>query len=197
MKRTRQITFACLVASTILWLASLCLYVAYVPRSQSFRLAVFGGVVQTHIRFATTKWPAPPDALKSFPLTQPATLGFLSGDSNPKIRQFQQAPGVDAGLEFPNVRAISAWVPRYRAYPDYGVICLHIPLILPVALFALASAYFLLPFHRRRDRIKQGHCPHCGYNLTANTSNKCPECGTPNPRSEPVAQATARDTQPR
>lgn len=32
---------------------------------------------------------------------------------------------------------------------------------------------------RRLDRLLQGLCPACGYNLAGNTSGACPECGTP------------------
>jgi hypothetical protein len=34
-------------------------------------------------------------------------------------------------------------------------------------------------FSRHRRREMTTSCPHCGYNLTANTSGVCPECGTP------------------
>lgn len=30
---------------------------------------------------------------------------------------------------------------------------------------------------RRERRIQMGLCPNCGYNLTGNTSGRCPECG--------------------
>jgi len=39
------------------------------------------------------------------------------------------------------------------------------------------------------------HCRYCGYNLTANESGKCPECGKATPKSEPAAPAPARDLQ--
>ncbi|MBN1343423.1 MAG: hypothetical protein JXQ73_12120 [Phycisphaerae bacterium] len=48
-----------------------------------------------------------------------------------------------------------------------------IPLWLPFLLGAIPAAYL---WHRDR-RIPPGHCQHCGYNLTANTSGLCPECG--------------------
>jgi uncharacterized paraquat-inducible protein A len=40
---------------------------------------------------------------------------------------------------------------------------------------------------RRADRHLKAQdpdvCSHCAYNLTANTSGVCPECGTPTPRT--------------
>jgi hypothetical protein len=30
---------------------------------------------------------------------------------------------------------------------------------------------------RRHRRLRRGCCPACGYDLTANTSGVCPECG--------------------
>jgi len=60
------------------------------------------------------------------------------------------------------------------------------PVILEIPLSPLAAALGLLPsiwFVRRllrRPRIN-GFCS-CRYNLTANASGVCPECGTPVPR---------------
>jgi hypothetical protein len=34
---------------------------------------------------------------------------------------------------------------------------------------------------RRRRRLHRGLCPNCGYDLTANASGVCPECGGPAP----------------
>jgi len=34
---------------------------------------------------------------------------------------------------------------------------------------------------RRRLRVRRGHCQSCAYDLTANTSGRCPECGLPVP----------------
>ncbi len=47
---------------------------------------------------------------------------------------------------------------------------------------AMASCLPVWRFRRRirtRRRLRNGQCPHCGYNLTGNTSGVCPECGGP------------------
>jgi len=43
---------------------------------------------------------------------------------------------------------------------------------------------------RLRGRIDPTRCPHCGYNLTGNTSGRCPECG----REIKAARTTALAT---
>ena len=43
---------------------------------------------------------------------------------------------------------------------------------------ALWTVLYLRSRHRNR-RCAAGFCPTCGYNLTANTSAVCPECGNP------------------
>ena len=51
-----------------------------------------------------------------------------------------------------------------------------IPLWLPLLIFLIPTLWLW-----RLDRRHQppGHCEKCGYNLTANTSGICPECGAP------------------
>lgn len=49
-----------------------------------------------------------------------------------------------------------------------------LPLWLPVILFGVPTAYL---FIRDAVRGRPGHCTHCGYDLTGNTSGTCPECG--------------------
>jgi hypothetical protein len=56
-----------------------------------------------------------------------------------------------------------------------------------LTLAALVGAIALTCLPRRRPL--PGHCPHCGYNLTANTSGRCPECGTTCPPTS-VGQAS-------
>lgn len=45
----------------------------------------------------------------------------------------------------------------------------------------------VIPRWRIRRRARQGLCLRCGYNLTGNVTQRCPECG------EPVTYATDRD----
>ncbi len=44
------------------------------------------------------------------------------------------------------------------------------------ALFIPAVVWLLL---RAPQNPPSGLCRHCGYDLTGNTSGRCPECGTP------------------
>jgi hypothetical protein len=50
----------------------------------------------------------------------------------------------------------------------------------PALLFGLLPGYWIVSRIRRRGIARPGHCSRCGYNLTANTSGVCPECGTTN-----------------
>ncbi len=52
---------------------------------------------------------------------------------------------------------------------------LRIPLWMPLVVVAIPTAIL---WRRDRRRILDGHCQKCGYDLTANVSGKCPECGT-------------------
>jgi hypothetical protein len=55
----------------------------------------------------------------------------------------------------------------------------HLPLPIVCTVFAIAP---LMWFRLKRYRFTgPGRCPTCNYDLTANTSGTCPECGTPVP----------------
>ncbi len=68
----------------------------------------------------------------------------------------------------------------YRAPPWGRVLSrsFYMPLWAPPLLFAAypAVAFVRGPLRRWRRRRK-GQCVTCGYNLTGNTSGRCPECG--------------------
>jgi len=51
------------------------------------------------------------------------------------------------------------------------------PLWLPFLLIGLPTGYLFWSDHRRRMRA--GCCEKCGYDLTGNTTGRCPECGGP------------------
>jgi hypothetical protein len=60
---------------------------------------------------------------------------------------------------------------EYRLGPDFAV---QVPVWIPLTLVLLPTAFL---WYRDR-RPPPGHCPKCGYDLTANESGRCPECGT-------------------
>lgn len=74
---------------------------------------------------------------------------------------------------YPGVRLYGGLsLPQYGRSTN-GQWC-YFPLLLPTLIALLATAaLFLLD----RRRIPPGHC-RCGYNLTGNTTGRCPECGT-------------------
>lgn len=67
------------------------------------------------------------------------------------------------------------WLPHLTPFygPGGGWIA-DLPMWIPLTLAIGASAVF---WHRDR-RFQPGACQKCGYNLTGNTSGRCPECGT-------------------
>lgn len=66
------------------------------------------------------------------------------------------------------------WFWDFNKRRPWGI---SVPGWLPFLLFALPTGFLFWSDHRRRMRA--GCCEKCGYNLTGNTSGKCPECGSP------------------
>ena len=64
--------------------------------------------------------------------------------------------------------------PRYWAH-SIGVL---MPFWLPALVIGLPTAWLI---YRDSRRPRPGCCRHCGYDLTANLSGICPECGKPIP----------------
>lgn len=65
---------------------------------------------------------------------------------------------------------------RVVLHKDNGGILIRIPLWIP----AIVCTWVLIlcnPSVLRRKRKKHGLCLQCGYDLTGNTTGKCPECG--------------------
>lgn len=75
------------------------------------------------------------------------------------------------------------------ARPLFSILDVYNLMIVP---FAICGGW-LAPGRRRRYKVwlaAEGFCQFCGYNLTANTSGICPECGTPIPRDKKQAEPT-------
>jgi len=52
----------------------------------------------------------------------------------------------------------------------------HVPIWAMLVPVAALTAWLW-----RRERPRPNHCCLCGYNLTGNTTGRCPECGSPCP----------------
>lgn len=60
-------------------------------------------------------------------------------------------------------------------FPAYQI---HLPLYSPILIGLLISGLLgVRTWRRRGDQGRTGMCRSCGYNLTGNTSGRCPECG--------------------
>jgi hypothetical protein len=70
---------------------------------------------------------------------------------------------------------------HFRANPwksRFRTVSLAAPLA--ATIFACGSVYFVVRVNSRLRRLPpEWRCRSCAYNLTGNTSRRCPECGTP------------------
>lgn len=67
-----------------------------------------------------------------------------------------------------------------RGFWQYGkrqLFIAYVPYWLLAAITAVLPLRWLALRLRRRDRNREGYCASCGYNLTANVTGICPECG--------------------
>ena len=65
-----------------------------------------------------------------------------------------------------------------RVYSNDGV-KVGLPYWLLIGLFAILPCRRIVIHRRERQLAMLGRCASCGYDLTANVSGICPECGTP------------------
>ncbi len=77
-----------------------------------------------------------------------------------------------------------------RNFPLWPARCI------PLACFAAAIAMFIQGIRVRRSlqQMPYAHCGVCGYNLAGNRSGRCPECGTPIPKSDMQMESTPPNT---
>jgi hypothetical protein len=139
------------------------------------------------VTYAT--YPAGPSVIIPEALTNFCTLSAELGDGRMQLRYSHFA---DAGRGAPNsqlapfewhlarVLDVNAW-----RSPGKTAVYVSLPFWIPAVLLA---AWPMIGWGRpawiRRRRWRRGLCLHCGYNLTGNTSGRCPECGTAIGRAE-------------
>jgi len=111
-------------------------------------------------------------------LTDGSTFGrsMSSPSTSPSTRS--TPPQVFYGQGNTIELAFLGWELEYDCVTRIGRIATPLPML--AVLFALFSLTLGIrgPLLRRRRR-KRGLCVKCGYDLTANVSGTCPECGTP------------------
>jgi len=133
------------------------------------------------------------DEFSNWPTTEPLTWRYGS-DPGPRIECFWNSTSVydwvllDRQGHLAIVPPPTDW--RWRAVPPATGWSQPMPLPLEsdshfsnwiaiTALLPAARAYVrLLHAVRHNRRRLRGLCPNCSYNLTGNTSEICPECGT-------------------
>lgn len=96
--------------------------------------------------------------------------------------------GVEFFCDAPGGPAL-AWRPSWVVYPSNGLqaafpLCM---ILLPLAALILVASC------RRRVAPPPGHCRKCGYDLTGNTSGRCPECACVCPESSMACPQTPKD----
>lgn len=100
-------------------------------------------------------------------------FGVISASSSPRAQA-----NVPVGVVFSASNDASSrwnWWTFHAYYGSSSDCSIDIPLWLPFLLIALPTGYHFWSDHRRRMRM--GYCAHCGYDLTGNTTGRCPECG--------------------
>ena len=87
--------------------------------------------------------------------------------------QMRAAQEHAAAMRAAQLRIASTPVPTLTPqwHVSFHIWCLLVVSSIPIAIQVWRA-------HAKRRRIERGLCDHCGYDLHANTSGICPECGT-------------------
>lgn len=111
-------------------------------------------------------------------VSSPATVSFdhtrVTSDGDAMSTMFMMTfPTKEPAIQFPFLR-VSHWDDDF--YSRTEVKLNAIVLLVGFALLPLWR-FVARPFIRLR-RLRRGQCRECGYDLSANTTGVCPECGT-------------------
>jgi hypothetical protein len=96
-----------------------------------------------------------------------------------------------AGRKLCFVSHTRGWLEVYREWPqDLKGTTTHGAVVATTALLPAGRfTIWVVGRTQSRRRTRRGHCPKCGYDLTANVSGVCPECGQARP--SPLGHAGA------
>lgn len=106
-------------------------------------------------------------------------IGIRKGEAFLYWRDGYLPPTSQPGWTMSNQRGHD-WPPRWypRVERDSFLVA-RIKWIMPLWIpSALSGAILVWRVWGSRKRLGPGFCNQCGYNLTANISGRCPECGT-------------------
>lgn len=91
--------------------------------------------------------------------------------------------GSAAGLAAAMVGGLISWIGSAGSRQTVDVHWIWVAIVWAgfglVGGYAVATYVRLRRRRRWRERMIRGQCVSCGYDLHANTSGRCPECGTP------------------
>lgn len=111
-------------------------------------------------------------------IVRPTPAGFRStgvaGSLFPGVEYFSSDWAAVIAAPAPGGVPVATPAPNFVSFR-----AVKINYALPAILFAVPSLnwWWGRDARRRRERLRAGACPDCGYSLTGNVTGRCPECG--------------------
>jgi hypothetical protein len=151
----------------------------------SLLLCVAAVVLWVRSRFVADTWCSARTAVGSVDGGIVVLRGYGSGlETDPAERGYLSRPPDDVrfALAMTSMAARrhnwNTWGFGYShdATPTGGTRLLFVPYWAPALAAGVLAVYGSIRAYRRRQRLRAGHCPRCGYDLRA-SPGRCPECG--------------------